>query len=708
MPEMQNGELILDGYIADDQDAAYFPDPSAVITPGAVRRLLSQTSGDVVVWLNSAGGDPIAGEAIRAMLVSHAGRVTVRVAGMAASAASLLAMAGDRIEMSRGSLIMIHDPSTCVCGRAEDLRQGADRMENMTRVYAEVYARRSGQSVEAVQAMMRVETWMGSDEAIAQGFADAVLALDDLPDPPALMQAHLAARMTQDGGQRAFRQTLEMLAQVAPQTAGSPPASPADPAMTQEGIMPQTPTQAAGDNAQPTPAAQATPSSGPSQQTPSMRGAPPAPAAQPDADAIRREERARMQAIRTAARPHMQSGLLDDAFVDGLIDEGLTLEQASVRMLSRLGTCDVAVSSRRAANEVSVGREDRETRMEGLISALSARITGAEPEDDRARPYMEMSLHEMAAASMGRPAPGMGSYSARERVLMQAMHTGSDFPFILSTSVNRLIESAYDTVERTFAAISREMTFSDFRPHDVVRPDAFPTLKKVNDTGEIKFGTVGEDKETLTLASYAIGLSISRQTLVNDDLGAIQEVIDNAAMIVPEFEEVTWWTTFLANGALRDGTAMFHADHGNLASSGAAPSVTTLATGRKAMRKQVTKDGRPLVSNAPAFLVAGPEWQTEIEQLMVAIAAAKPTDVNPFSGKLTPIFTEQITDKQWFLLVDPSRRSHNMRHGYLRDRAAPRVRVEEPFGVQGTRMTLEHDFGVGGVNHRGGWKNPGQ
>jgi len=72
------------------------------------------------------------------------------------------------------------------------------------------------------------------------------------------------------------------------------------------------------------------------------------------------------------------------------------------------------------------------------------------------------------------------------------------------------------------------------------------------------------------------------------------------------------------------------------------------------------------------------------------------------------VVTETITNNAWYLLVDPRRKTHNFRHGYLRDARAPRIRVENPFGVQGMQMTLEADFGAGGVNYRGAYKNPGQ
>jgi hypothetical protein len=435
----------------------------------------------------------------------------------------------------------------------------------------------------------------------------------------------------------------------------------------------------------------------------------PAPAPQMSADQARRAERERIRGIEMAARRHVASGAITQEFVDGLTDDGsVTVDMASTRILAALADAQPEVSMARPGERHRITRDEGDTRRAGLEMALTARFSGEEPSDERARPYAQMSIVDMALTSMGRQVQGNMSYAAREDVMMQAAHSSSDFPNILSTSVNRVIQQNYELVQRSFATISREMSFNDFRAHDLVRPDEFPTLSKVNENGEIKFGKLGDSKESVALVAYATGLRITRQALVNDDLGAIQDVIDNAAAIVPEFEESVFWEMFLSNAALADGTAMFHADHGNLAGSGSAITVAALAAGRAAMRKMKAADGaRTVLMNAPEILLVGPDKETEAKKMVRAINSAKADDVNPFSGELTPVVSEAITGNQWYLLVSNNKRTCNFRHGYLRDRRAPRVRVEEPFGTQGLAMTLEHDFGVGGANYRGGYKNAG-
>lgn len=741
MPErnlVRNGEIVLDGYIV--QSADVWPEDSGhgVLSPAMLDAALSQIDGDVVIWVNSPGGNPVAAENMRVMLAQRAATdsVTVRVAGDAASAASLMIMGASRIEMSLGSVFMIHDPATITFGTEADHRRGANALSVLAQTYAEVYAARSGQTPEAVRQMMLDETWMGPAEAVEMGFADAVMSeagRSDMSAPVAAMtrSARGAVAAAQENVRRMSRDFSRraMASESVPDTGTEPAAGgghnmeghempDTNPAANSGSTNPQQGTStatapsmsnAAQSTAVPTSPDRASAGQGGGAEAPRQPEMTAAPR-QSDADAVT-AERARITAIMAAAQPHIDSGALGRPYVNALIEEGVSVEMASHRILNRLSGAQGEIEMAGPALRNRVGRTEQETRREGLTMALTARLSGVAPEGEaaeQARPYMDMSIHEMAAVSVGRDRPGFGSYASREETIQMAMHTSSDFPNILSTSVNRILQQNYELVERTFTGIAAEMSFNDFRPHDVIRPDEFPELQKVNEGGEIKFGTLGDTGEKVTLGAYATGVTISRQALVNDDLGAIEQVINNAAAIVPEFEETLFWSVFLGNPALSDGTAMFHADHGNLAGSGTAITVAALSAGRQALRSMKAADGkRAIMLNAPSILLVGPAKETEAEQIVRTITAAKAADVNPFSGRLQIVVTEAITGNEWYLLVDPSRRTHNFKYGYLRDRAAPRVRTEEPFGRQGMSMTLEHDFGAGGVNYRGGYKNPG-
>lgn len=147
-----------------------------VSAKGVKAQLDAIGSGPIKVLLNSPGGDAFDGIAIYNMLREHKGSVTVNILGIAASAASVIAMAGDRIEMGEATQIMIHSAAGMVAGNAEDLRQFIQLLDSIDQSAAELYARRTGLSVQEVLKMMKAETYMTAKEALAKGFADFIVA----------------------------------------------------------------------------------------------------------------------------------------------------------------------------------------------------------------------------------------------------------------------------------------------------------------------------------------------------------------------------------------------------------------------------------------------------------------------------------------------------------------------------------------------------
>lgn len=163
-----NQELILDGPIASD---TWWGDE---VTPDLFREELKQHAGDLTVVINSPGGDVFAGLAIYNALVNHNGNVTVRVDGLAASIASVIAMAGDKIIMSPGSMIMIHRPSVYAAGTVDDMEKAKDVLVKIEEGITPIYAKRTGLSDEKIAELLEAETWMLADKAVELGFADEV------------------------------------------------------------------------------------------------------------------------------------------------------------------------------------------------------------------------------------------------------------------------------------------------------------------------------------------------------------------------------------------------------------------------------------------------------------------------------------------------------------------------------------------------------
>ena len=145
------------------------------ITPQDFRSELEAGDGDVTVWINSPGGNVFAAAEIYTMLKEYAGSITVRIASIAASAASVVAMAGDRVEMSPTALLMIHDPSTIAVGNAKDMEKAIETLTEVKESIINAYTAKTGLRRAKVAGLMESETWMNARKAVELGFADAVL-----------------------------------------------------------------------------------------------------------------------------------------------------------------------------------------------------------------------------------------------------------------------------------------------------------------------------------------------------------------------------------------------------------------------------------------------------------------------------------------------------------------------------------------------------
>lgn len=167
-----DGELTLYG---DISSVSWFGDE---ITPVQFKQDLDGL-GDIKnlnIYINSGGGDVFAGQAIYSIIKRHKANKTVYVDGLAASIASVIAMAGDKVVMPSNAMMMIHDPYTIMIGNATEMRKMADDLEKITESIVNVYAEKSGMNDMDILALMNVETWMTAEDAKQYGFADEVEA----------------------------------------------------------------------------------------------------------------------------------------------------------------------------------------------------------------------------------------------------------------------------------------------------------------------------------------------------------------------------------------------------------------------------------------------------------------------------------------------------------------------------------------------------
>ena len=161
--------LRLEGAIAEE---SWFDDE---VTPAAFKAELTSGSGPITVWINSPGGDCVAAAQIYNMLMDYPADVTVRIDGIAASAASVIAMAGTKVQMSPVSVMMIHNPLTVAMGDSDEMRRAIQLLDEVKESIINAYEIKTGLSRAKLSHLMDGETWMNAKKALELGFCDEIL-----------------------------------------------------------------------------------------------------------------------------------------------------------------------------------------------------------------------------------------------------------------------------------------------------------------------------------------------------------------------------------------------------------------------------------------------------------------------------------------------------------------------------------------------------
>lgn len=172
--------LELYGTIAEE---SWFDDD---VTPKMFRDELFAGSGPVTIWLNSPGGDCVAASQIYSMLMDYKGDVTVKIDGIAASAASVIAMAGTTVVMAPTALMMIHNPITMAFGQADDMQKAIDMLAEVKESIINAYELKTGLSRTKLSHYMDAETWFNANKAVELGFADGILEDEKKAAAPSL------------------------------------------------------------------------------------------------------------------------------------------------------------------------------------------------------------------------------------------------------------------------------------------------------------------------------------------------------------------------------------------------------------------------------------------------------------------------------------------------------------------------------------------
>lgn len=422
---------------------------------------------------------------------------------------------------------------------------------------------------------------------------------------------------------------------------------------------------------------------------------------QPNLDVIRREataaERARVTEINEAVR-----GLrLDQSFADELIAKDTSADEAR-----RLAIAKAAERSndtiKPPMGHIETLADEVETRRAGVEEALLHRYNPAQHKlSDNGKRFSGLSLIEIGRELLTQRGVDIRGMS-RDQIATRAMLTTGDFPYILANVANKTLRQAYEAAPQTFKPFTRMVTAPDFKTIARTALGDSPTLEKVNEHGEYKYGSVSEARETYAIASYGKIVALTRQTLINDDLSAFTRLPEMFGRAAADLESDTVWGIITANAALADSIALFHASHGNLP-TGAAISVAQLGVCRAAMRVQTGLDGRK-INVTPRYLLVPAALETIAQQFTSqAYAASASSSINPFAGALQVLAEPRLdtaSTTAWYMAADPAQ-IDTIEYAYLEGNQGVYLETKDGWEIDGVEFKARLDFGAKAIDFRG-------
>jgi hypothetical protein len=285
--------------------------------------------------------------------------------------------------------------------------------------------------------------------------------------------------------------------------------------------------------------------------------------------------------------------------------------------------------------------------------------------------------------------------------------TASDFPIVLAGALGQYLTEEYQAAPSVLMALARPREVNDFREIKALWVGDNVKMTVVEENGEFTYGSVVEGQESYKLATLGKILPLTRQLIINDNLGAFARVGGWFAREGAATRGDILAAVLLSNPVMADGKALFHVDHGNLAGAGTGITIPALSAARQALREQKDRDGITRLGLTPKFLVVGPSKETEAEQILTQLAATTASDANPFPGKLTLAVEHRIPDNSWYVAADPAQ-APVLEYATLRGQGdSVFIDTRVGFEIDAIETKGRIDFGAGAVDYRGAYKNPG-
>jgi len=633
---------------------------------------------EITVRINSVGGSVPDGLAIHNAIKRHPADVTVAIDGVAMSVSSLIAMAGARIEMAENAMMMIHAPWTVAAGNAAAFRETADTLDKWAEAMSASYAAKTGKPTDEILALLTdgQDHYYTADEALAAGFVDSVVTAMPIA-ASAMIPASALARY-----------------QAAPETVTETPETA------------QTSQQAAAQPHQETPEMDETNTP---QAAAQQQPAAPSAAEILAADKQRRADvRAKFQAF---AKHDWCAGLRQECEDD----LQCTPQGTAERILAKLAEGSEPV----AAHRVVTIEDETDKRRDAVVASLLSRAALADKATQQvaqASGFRGLTLLDLARASLTRAGVRHDHMDKQEIVGAAFTTSTSDFPILLENTMHKALQQAYDTAPDTWSRFCGVGSVSDFRAHNRYRVGSLGNLRVVNELGEFTTESIPDgEKAQITASTKGYIVPLSRQMIINDDLGAFLGTSAAMGRAARRTIESDVYALLLLNGGLgptmADSQPLFHANRANVNATGSAISVDGLDADRVVMASQTDVSGNDFLDLRPSVLlvplslggkareVVGAEYNDETNKQQ-----RRPNVIRDIFDDI--VDTPRLTGTRRYLFANPSV-APVIEVAFLDGNQTPFMEMEQGFTVDGTRYKVRLDYGVAAVDHRGAVTNAG-
>lgn len=389
---------------------------------------------------------------------------------------------------------------------------------------------------------------------------------------------------------------------------------------------------------------------------------------------------------------------------DEAIVMGVSVDEARAMVMDQLRARNKGVS-------VTMGEAEsdkfRAAAQDAVLMAAGIPVADAAPGAQELRGH---SMVELARESLQREGL-QANFGDNMELARQAINSTTTFPAIMANLANKSVMVGFNEAETTYQIWAGKGSNRDFKEAARVALSEAGNLELVPEGGQFQQDFLGEASARTKVATYGKLFSLTRQAIINDDLGLFSKIATKYGSAAKRLVNKMVYAQLTGNVKMQDGVALFDSKHGNVAGTGEALSVKSIAKAITAMRRQKGITGDATLNITPKYLVVPPELEMTAYQIVNSTAAVDGVNsgvANPCKGRFVVVADAELTDPDaWYLVADASQHD-TIEVTYLNGVETPRLETRQGFDVDGIEYKVAFDCGVSALDFRGVFKNAGK